>query len=332
MTDPVADSLMIAARTAASAGAWGDVRATLERDETGAMANGSRAMLLGEACLRTGDPRTAMRWLDLAAPMLTQTGNRPSLRAVFNLQGAAAFALGALGRAEMSFGAALNMAQLDSDAMLSARATNNLGLIAALRGDIEAAIASYQRAITAYQRMGHPLGLAESWHNLGISYKTRGELTAADEAERSAIEYAVEARNPRLAAMSQVGRAEIALRRGDPAWSRATLMRAIQVFSALPDYLLEADALWLLADACDQANLLSESELALARSLELAQRHGHRLQEAQAYQTDALISSRRGNRARAREMGTRAIEIFREIGSFSAVEDVSEMLAQLAAE
>ena len=132
--------------------------------------------------------------------------------------------------------------------------------------------------------------------------------------------------------MAQVGRAEIALRRGDPAWSRATLMRAIQVFSALPDYLLEADALWLLADACDQANLLSESELALARSLELAQRHGHRLQEAQAYQTDALISSRRGNRARAREMGTRAIEIFREIGSFSAVEDVSEMLAQLAAE
>ena len=178
--------------------------------------------------------------------------------------------------------------------------------------------------------MGHPLGLAESWHNLGISYKTRGELTAADEAERSAIEYAVEARNSRLVAMAQVGRAEIALRRGDPAWSRATLLRAIRIFSAIPDYLLEADALWLLADACDQADLIAESDSALAQSLELAQRHGHRLQEAQAYHTDAQISSRRGSIDRAREMGSHAIEIFREVGSFSAVEDVAELLAHLA--
>lgn len=326
------DHVLNAARAAATSGAWGDVRAVLELDPAASATDATRAMLLGEACLRTGDPRTASTWLDTAAPLLERSGDRPSQRHVLNMQGAAAFALGTFDLAQDRFGDALSRARRDADDLLMARATNNLGAIWALRGDAERAITSYQLAIPAYQRLGNAKGLAESAHNLGIAYRMRGELNAADESERRAIEFALQAGDQRLAAMAQVGRAEIALRRGDPAWSRATLLRAIHVFSELPDYLLAADAHWLLADACDQANLQSESELALARSLELAQRHGHRLQEAQAYQTDAQIASRRGNGARAREMGLRAMDIFREIGSLSAVEDVADLLSQLAAE
>ncbi len=329
MTGPVSDPILLSARAAAAAGAWGVVRATLERDEAGTSASGARAVLLADAYLWTGDPQSATTWLGRAVPLLERTGDRPTLRRALNMQGAAAFSLGTLDVAADRFGEALARARRDDDALLTARATNNLGAIAALRGDADKAIASYQLAMPAYQRLGHARGLAESSHNLGIAYRIRGELTPADEAERRAIEFAVEAGDARLAAMAQAGRADIALRRSDPAWAHATLLRAIAVFSGLPDYLLEADALWMLADACDQLEDRASADAAIERSLLLARAHGHRLQAAQALQMRAQIELRRSEPALARISATDALEVFRDVGSISSVEDLSEFLAQL---
>lgn len=330
MSGPVSDPALLAARTAAGTGAWGDVRAALEDDATGTARDGARAILLAEACLRTGDPRTAARWLEAASPLLARAGDRPSLRRAVNMQGAAAFALGTLDVAADRFGAALDMARVDGDALLTARATNNLGAIDALRGNADRAIAAYQLAIPSYQRLGHTLGLAESWHNLGISYRTRGELNAADEAERRAIEYANEAGMPRIAAMAQVGRAEISLRRGDFAWARATAARAAVVFESIPDYLLLADALRVQADAADRLQLMAIADVAIARALEIARTHEHRTQEAQALQTKAQMMVRRGDVTSARSLGVQAREAFSQLGSVSAAEEMVEFLAGLA--
>jgi tetratricopeptide (TPR) repeat protein len=329
MTGPVSDPVLSSARAAAAAGAWGDVRATLERDVSEAERDATRAMLLADACLWTGDPKAATHWLESAVPLLTRAGDRPALRRAVNMQGAAAFALGTLDRADDRFSTALNMARTDGDALLTARATNNLGAIAAVRGDADQAIASYQLAIPAYQRMGNARGLAESWHNLGIAYRVRGELDPADDAERRAIEFADEAANIRLATMAKIGRAEISLRRGDPTWARATAQRAATVFGALPDYLLQADALRLAADAADRIGLTSEADDAMSRALDVARHHEHRLQEAQALQTRAQIELRRGHSASARDSATLAHDVFAEIGSMNAVEEMSEFLAAL---
>lgn len=330
MSDHAPDPGLLTARAAALSGAWGEVRSSLEQDMIVTARDGVRSMLLGEAYLRTGDPRSASRWLDTASPLLDRAGDRPSRRKVVNMQGAAAFSLGALDIAAERFGEALALSLRDDDALLTARATNNLGAIAALHGSADGAIASYQLAIPAYQRLGNQRGLAESWHNLAIAYRMRGDLNAADDAERRAIEFATEAADVRLTAMAQVGRAEIALRRGDPLWSRATLSRALLIFSQLPDFLLEADALWLFADACDQAGLQAESDAALDRSLTLARGHGHRLQEAQALQTQAQILARRGEIARALAIGMQAREAFSQLGSVVAADEMAEFLAGLA--
>jgi len=329
MPGPAADLTLLTARAAAGAGAWGDVRAQLEREPLTAERDGARAILLAEACLRTGDPRTATRWLDTAAPLLASAGDRPGQRRVVNMQGAAAFALGTLDAAAERFGTALEMARTDADALLTARAINNLGAIDALRGDTAQAIAAYQLAIPAYHRMGHTLGLAESWHNLAISYRVRDELNAADEAERRAIEFATEAANPRLAAMAQVGRAEISLRRGDYALARANAARAATTFSAVPDYLLQADALRVKAEASDLMRFPIVADTALSQAYELARTHEHQLQEAQILQTHANIMLRRGDLAAARMLGTDALEAFWRLGSVAAANDMTAFLAGL---
>jgi tetratricopeptide (TPR) repeat protein len=292
--------------------------------------DGAREVLLADACLWTGDPQSAMRWLDVAIPQLKQISDRPALRRAINMQGAAAFATGAIDLAAERFGNALEMARSDGDNLVAARATNNLGAIDAIKGDADRAIAAFQLAIPAYQRMGNARGLAESWHNLGISYRTLGELDAADEAERRAIEFATEAQNDRLSAMAQVGRAEISLRRGDPAWARATAARAAAVFATLPDYLLEADAYRVHAEASDRLGLTEESDVSIARALQLARAHEHRTQEAQALQTQAQIMLRRGDRNAARVIGIEAREAFSRLGSVGAAEEMAEFLAGLS--
>jgi tetratricopeptide (TPR) repeat protein len=330
VTGPLPDSVLQSARVAAASGAWGDVRAALERDEAWTARDAARAVLLADACLWTGDPKVASRWLATAVPLLSRAGDRPGLRRALNMQGAAAFALGTLDEASERFAAALEMARTDADSLTTARATNNLGAIAALRGDADRAIAAYQLAIPAYQRLGNARGLAESWHNLGISYRSRGELNAADEAERRAIEYANQAGNARLAAMAQIGRAEISLRRDDHAWARATASRAAAVFGSLPDYLLQADAFRVNADACDRMGLVTEADEAIAHAYALAREHEHRLQEAQALQTHAQIMLRRGDITQARDIGADARELFSRIGSIAAAEEMAEFLARLA--
>ncbi len=329
MTGPSPDSVLLAARIAASSGAWSDVRASLERDEPGAQRDGAHAMLLAEACLRTGDPRTAERWLDTAAPLLARSGDRPALRKTLNMQGAAAFALGTLETAEQRWSVALAMAQTDDDALLTARTTNNLGLIAALTGQSERAIAAYKRAIPSFHRLGHVMGLAESWHNLAISYRTRGDLDDAEDAERQAIEYATDVQNTRLVAMANVGRAEISLRRGDSHWARATAARAVTVFAGLPDFLLLADALRVQADACDRLTRHEAADALIVRALEVAREHSHRTQEAQALQTQAQMRQRRGDLAAARGIGEMARDAFSTLGAVADAEEMAEFLAAL---
>ena len=130
-------------------------------------------------------------------------------------------------------------------------------------------------------------------------------------------------------AMAQVGRAEISLRRDDPAWARATAARAVEVFSSLPDYLLQADAIRVYADASDRLGLADEADESLARALALSRSHEHRTQEAQTLQTSARILARRGSFAQARSSAGEARELFARLGSIVAAEEMVEFLVSL---
>ncbi len=329
MSGPPVDSVLSSARAAAGIGAWGVVRDKLAGADEVAGRDGASALLLAEAYLRTGDARTARRWLDTATGLLSRVGDRPAERRAINMQGAAAFSLGRLDAAAESFGTALDMARVDGDGLLTARAINNLGAIEALRGNTAGAIAAYQLAIPAYQRLGHTLGLAESWHNLGISYRSLGKLDDADEAERRASEYANESGNLRLVAMAQVGRAEISLLRGDFLWARANASRAATLFSTVPDFLLQADAVRVQADASDRLRIPVVADTLLEKAYQLARDHGHLLQEAQILQTHAHIMLRRGDVTAAARIGSDALDAFSRVGSQASVNDMAAFIASL---
>ena len=283
--------------------------------------------LLGEAFLRTHAPREACGWLDSAGPQLRRAGDRVAVRKATNLTGVARFELGELDDAEHAFREAFTLGRLDGDDLLLARATNNLGLIANVRGAHAEAIALYRMAIPSYQRLGQPRGLAETYHNLAITFRDLGDLERAEDSEWRAMEFGRQASDDRLVAMAETGLAELQLLRGDAAIAEARARRAAVAFAQLGDAQGEANALRIVGVAATALEKYATATEALDRAVSLASERGYVLVEGEARQARAQLALARGDLAGARSDAKAAIEIFERLGSTSEAWTLREWIA-----
>ena len=325
MSDASPTSAGLAARIAdlRAARAWGELRALLEREAGEDVMLG---LVLAEAELRTGALAAARDRLGALVPALA-FGDGATYRRSVNMLGAAHFELGQLAEAEAVFGEALALANGAGDALTLARATNNLGMIANVRGQRTEALTRYRLAIPAYQRVGNPRGLAETNHNLAITFRDLGDLDTADRHERRAIEYAREAGDERLLAMCQVGRADLALRRGEARVAAAGAQVGAASYARLPDRLGEADALRLVGVARAALGEHALARQALDRAVELAEAGESLLIVAEAYEARARLAVDLGDLATARREAALALARLRELG---ATDDVVRMEAWVA--
>jgi len=210
-----------------------------------------------------------------------------------------------------------------------AQATNNLGAIANLQGRHEDALWHYRLAIPSLQRSGQRQRLANVYHNLGITFRDSGELEEADEHERRAIEYATESDVPRLAAMGRIGRAEIALLRGDAPLAETTARLAVEELQSLGDLLNEADAHRVAGAACAAQQRNDEALASFSRALQIARRHGYALNEAETLRDRVDVRLRTGDRGAAIEDVRASIAIFEKLGATTEVEALRTRMGEL---
>jgi tetratricopeptide (TPR) repeat protein len=303
-----------AAREQAKLEAWDHVLELTEAHRSVTPVDGELALLVGEALMRTGRERAALRWLESAESGL-EARDRQAHRHLLNLLGAAHFGLGELDEAAGNFIEAREAALRETDLLLMARATNNLGAIANLRGEPETALANYRLALPAYQRVGQHRGIAEAYHNIAITCRDLGHLDDADEHERRAIEHATDAAAPRLAAMGRIGRAEIALRRGDAELAETTARLAREEFERLGDPQNEADAFRLIGAACSAQRRYSAALEAFAHALNIARAHDHALNEAETLRDRVEVWLGRSEVVPALDDASHAIAIFDRLGA-----------------
>lgn len=320
------DGLLAAARTRALQGAWAEVRAMLVAHEAASRAYAELVALRAEAELRTGRPREARIWLEEMLPVLESSGDRAAFRRAMNLLGVACVEMGETSQAEEALGRALELGRIDGDDLLVARATNNLGAIADMHGQREAALALYQLAIPAYQRLGDARGLAESYHNMAISYRGGERLGQADDYERRAIEFAREASNRRLEAMAGVGRAEIQLRQGDAALAEVVARRAARELAQIGDPIREADAVRLVGSANLALGRHAPARAALERALALAREHGSTLIEAEALRARAELQIALADPVAASADAHAALALYQRLGATDASERLREWM------
>ena len=320
---------LTAARTLAVRGQWEALRVRIAGEAEALAASTELVLLLAEAELRLGNPHSVRRLLRDLEPRLTLDANGAALRRSMNLLGAALFELGELEEAEALFGRALELANADGDALLVARATNGLGAIANIRGRHEQALVLYLLAIPACQRVGSAIGLAESFHNMAITFRDVQQLEEADEYELRAIEYAREAGSAKLLAMARVGRAELCLLRGDARLANAGASIAAAEYAAIPDPIGEADALRLVGASHAALGEWADALHALERAVTLARQHGSALVEAEALSARARLHASAGSPERARVDAADALAIYERLGAAAECEGVERMLGEL---
>src|SRR3989441_2693011 len=143
-------------------------------------------------------------------------GDRTLEVRALNVSGAVALERGGIDEASYFFTRAQEQAMQDNDMATVGRCANNLGIIANMQGDYARAVGAYTRAIAAYEQAGFHRGIAESRHNLGITYREQGRLDHALEAADAAVRDAEWLNDRGFKAQALAGRAEIRLAQGEP--------------------------------------------------------------------------------------------------------------------
>ncbi len=283
------------------------------------------ALLYGTAQARLGKHAEGARWVDIAVDRSRQQGDRVVEARALNVRGAIALEAGRIDEAAGAFMRALAEAE---DPHAVGRASNNLGIIANLRGDHGRAVGSYTMALAAFQQVDLAAGVALAQHNLAISYRDQGELEQALETADRAAEQAVAVGDVALQAQTVAGQAEIRLLAGETAIARCDLERALAKHREIGDVVGEAEDLRILANVLAAQDETGKAEAMLRNVIERADSHERPLLAATARRDLAHVLHHAGRLADAMEMTHAARTQFHELGASGEVCKLDEFLTQ----
>jgi len=233
--------------------------------------------------------------------------------------------------------AAAEQALLEAEALASdepailARVEQNLGIVANIRGQHDAAEAHYRRSLVAFKALPDPHGSAIAHHNLAMLAADRGNYRRAMEHFDACEELAETSRDIHLVSLCLLNRAEILLALNRPEDARRDVETAGRGFEALGAHFDAADVHRVLA-LCDRADgLLGQAESRLARARELARMTGARLTEAEAARDLGRLYVETGREKEALATLREAAQAFERLGARGEVEATEREMARVAA-
>lgn len=294
-------------------------------DPADLLAEPELGILLAEAWRRGGERERALGLVQQLSPICGLRGDRLS-RNCSNLEGILYFELGQVAAAEAEWGRLLAASSRAGDEEFVARANQNLGIIQTLAGQRSAALASQERAIISYQKLGHLRGLAQAHNNLAISFREMGFPDDADAAFRKALEYArIDGSEDEVARVEEEWALLLALR-GDSQLAAITAARSLERFRKLGEPAGGGDAMRILGIVALWDGRLGEAKQWLEQALAVAHEWHLRLLEAETLEAQAALADASGDGAGASSIRCNADSIFEEL---RAVEWGRQIRAQL---
>ena len=280
------------------------------------------ALLAATAATRLGELDRGRALADWALFRFRQRADGDGRMRSLNLLGVIAWERGQLEMAEEHWTAALAVAHELDDSLIAAHASNNLGLVAHLRGRPEAALMLFRGALVGYERIGDRRGTAQTWHNLALAFRYLGDRLEAERAAREAVRHAELVHDPSLVALAVTGYAEVHLEWRELELAATELERARRLADAAGDEIGVAEADRLLGRlALLRGDAAGAARLARA-AREVAERVGSALLAAESAAVEALALRALGRAAEAGDRRAAAVEGFTRLGA-------TELLARL---
>ncbi len=285
------------------------------------------ALLYGIAHSRLGRLDSGQQWVMIALARARARGDRVLEVRALNVCGAIALERGGIHEATHFLTAAREEAMHEGDLATVGRCSNNLGIVANMQGNYGSAIGEYTMAIAAYDRARFPKGAAESRHNLGLTFRDQGDLTAAMEAAEQAYLDAQWVGDQSLIAQALAGRAEIHVAQREPELALRDVERALEIHRDLGDPVREAEDLRILAGAMASGGQTAEAQRILRDVIDRATKHCRPLLAAAAQRDLAILLHSAGDDAAARAVAEPASATFRRLGAKVDADILDSMLA-----
>src|SRR5213593_4678746 len=320
-----------AAQALADAGLYAELLAYLSKRSPDELEQSPMLTLLsGIAHARLGRLDLGQQWAMVAQLRARMLGDRTIEVRALNVSGAIALERGGIGEATYFFTRAQERAMQDNDMATVGRCANNLGIIANMQGDYARAVGAYTRAIAAYEQARFYRGIAESRHNLGITYREQGRLDHALQAADAAVRDAEWLDDRAFKAQALAGRAEVRLAQGEPELAIREAQEALAIHRARNDGVLETEDLRILAVALGLAGRLRDAEEMLRAVIARATQHDRPLLVASAQRDLASLLHRIGDRPAATVMAQAARATFERLGATAEIAKLDALEATMA--
>lgn len=270
---------------------------------------------VADAMLRVGQARQGLELIKSLLAGIELSADAHLRLNALNLFGMLLFETGDVPLAESVWLDLLEAARDADDHNFVARANNNLGIIYTVHGREAEAVASYERALAAYQRLGYRRGLAQAHHNLATTFREMRRFVDADAHFLAAIEHATVDGSEDEVARAELERSlSILHNTGDCRLPEMMARRAMNRFEQIEDSAGRADTHRVLAViAYARADYGSASQL-IDSALKLAAEIPAPLIEAEALEILAAVLEDTDRTHAASALRARAVEIFHSLG------------------
>src|SRR5918997_65525 len=217
----------------------------------------------------------------------------------------------------------------DADAALRARVEQNLGTMANAEGDLDAALAHYQRSLEALRAAGDRRGLAIAYHNMGMNKADREQWPEADAFFRASLEIAESVGDVSLRALTLLNRTEVHIARQEYGAAKHSAEEALRIFDTLGAREHKADAYKFLGVLYRETGRPQLAEARLKTALEIAGEIGAVLSQAEATRELAVLYGQMGRNQETLKLLNAAHRLFGRINARRDLVDVAAKTAHL---
>ena len=274
-----------------------------------------------------GDQLRAQALVQRALGVAVEIGDTLRAARALNALAGFDFETGEIESAEQRYRRAIELG--GDDPVLRGRVEQNLGILANIRGDLQSALAHYERAHSALASVGEEQGLALALHNQGM---VNADLRRWSEAERcyeESLAIAERAGMAHLKGLVLLNRAEVMLAQHRTDQALASAEAALVVFNQLDSRLDKADTYQMIGRVYRETGRPQLAESRLRSAIELAVATGSVLSEAEASRELALLYQQSGRNQEALTLLNASHRLFGRLDARKDLVDVDGKRARL---
>lgn len=228
--------------------------------------------------------------------------------------------------AQEAFETALEVGKKAEDQSLIAAVSNNLAVLATIRGDLDEAVVQYESCLEMYEALGKEQGLAGACHNLGMTHADRKDWGAAMDCFERGFEIAQKIGDLTLMANIHLHMAEVLLAMGNTMMVPMCCARALDIYRKLSNRSGEADAYRLLGLTFSMRKDWATAAGLFADSIRLNEELNDPLGLAESYRDLGKMHVARGHKQDAKTAFSEALAGFKKIGAQADIAEVESLL------